>query len=236
LRLTLFNSRAAFERIVYALDRRSLSVAEQSAQPQQPGDSASLISAHAAESAPTAFGIAAPNAFYNLTQWRPVAAQELRDSLVTESDLGNPSKIGIESKRELSGFQLDVTVQRRIVATLAKSLLPLFLMTLIMFASLYFPHGLVKEKITVAITAALSGAVLLTAINAQLGGVGYTVAVEYAFYVFFGLSTLCVVSVLMAERLRVAHKPQVAVRTEQVMRVVFLLGVLAVIGGAVALL
>lgn len=51
-----------------------------------------------------------------------------------------------------------------------------------------------------AITGALSGAVLLTSINSQLGGVGYMVAVEYAFYGFFGLSTLCIVSVLAAER------------------------------------
>ena len=51
------------------------------------------------------------------------------------------------------------------MATLVENLLPLMLMTLIMFASLYFPHSLVKEKITVAITAALSGAVLLTATN-----------------------------------------------------------------------
>jgi branched-chain amino acid transport system substrate-binding protein len=60
----------------------------------------------------------------------------------------------------------------------------------------------------------LSGAVLLTSINGQLGGVGYTVAVEYAFYVFFGLSTLCIVSVLAAERFRVAGRQPVAVRTE----------------------
>ena len=40
-------------------------------------------------------------------------------------------------------------------------------MALIMYASLYFPVALVKEKITVAITGALSGAVLLASINAS---------------------------------------------------------------------
>ncbi len=84
-----------------------------------------------------------------------------------------------------------------------------------MFASLYFPHGLVKEKVTVAITAALSGAVLLTATNTQLGNVGYTIAVEYAFYVFFGLSVLCIVSVLVAEHLRVAKHPASATTVER---------------------
>ena len=93
------------------------------------------------------------------------------------------------------------------VATLAKTLLPLGLMALIMFASLYFPVALVKEKITVAITGALSGAVLLSSINSQLGNVGYVIAIEYGFYMYFALCLLCIVAVLMAERLRVAGRP-----------------------------
>ena len=38
--------------------------------------------------------------------------------------------------------------------------------------------------IFVAITGALSGAEPLAAINSQLGGVGYVIAVEYVFYAF----------------------------------------------------
>jgi branched-chain amino acid transport system substrate-binding protein len=106
------------------------------------------------------------------------------------------------------------------------------LMTLIMFASLYFSAALVKEKVTVAITAALSGAVLLAAINSQLGSIGYTMAVEYAFYVFFGLSTLCVVSVLLAERRRAAGHPAAARAIEQWTRPLLLLGVGTVVAGA----
>jgi hypothetical protein len=62
----------------------------------------------------------------------------------------------------------------------------------------------------VAIIAALSGAVLTT-INRQLGCTGDMVAVEYAFYVFFALSTLWIVSSLVAERLRVAGENVIAV-------------------------
>jgi branched-chain amino acid transport system substrate-binding protein len=83
-------------------------------------------------------------------------------------------------------------------------------MTLITFASLFFPAALVKEKVTVAITGALSGAVLLAASNAQLGSIGYTVAVEYVFYAFFMLALLCVVSVLAAERLCAAGRARSA--------------------------
>jgi len=158
---------------------------------------------------------AAADAFRDLTQWEPIGTGEGRDNLVTYSSLGDPRRVGVEGFRELSGFRSAVTIKRNVFATLVKNLLPLLLLTLIMFASLYFPHGLVKEKVTVAITAALSGAVLLTATNTQLGNVGYTIAVEYAFYVFFGLSVLCIVSVLVAERLRVAKHPASATTVER---------------------
>jgi hypothetical protein len=130
--------------------------------------------------------------------------------------------VGLERVRELSGFALLVDVHRRVVATLAKTLLPLGVMALIMFASLYFPPALVKEKVTVAITGALSGAVLLTSINSQLGSIGYIIAVEYGFYVFFGLCLLCIVAVLAAERFRAAGRPATAVAVERTGRYLYL--------------
>jgi hypothetical protein len=101
---------------------------------------------------------------------------------------------------------VEVELRRRTIVTLAKTLLPLLIMTLIMLASLYFPRALVKGKITVVVTAALSGAALLAAVNSQLGSVGYTMAVECAFYIFSTLYLLCIVSVLAAERLRVERR------------------------------
>jgi ABC-type branched-subunit amino acid transport system substrate-binding protein len=235
LKLSVFNARAAADRIIYALDQRSSG--RPSADPATAAPATPMMAAVAGQPAlkPEMASIAPAQAFRDLTQWEPLDAHASRDNLVTDSALGDPARTGAESYRELSGFQLTIDVARRAIATLTKTLLPLLLMTVIMFASLFFPHGLVKEKITVAITAALSGAVLLSAINSQLGGVGYTVAVEYAFYIFFGLSTLCIVSVLGAERLRVAGRQQVAMRTEQLTRLVFLAGVVVVVIGAGAL-
>lgn len=154
---------------------------------------------------------------------------------MTPSALGDPRRVGAESYRELSGFLFTVDLRRRALATLSKSLLPLVLMTLIMFASLYFPAALVKEKITVAITAALTGAVLLAAVNSQLGGIGYTIAMEYAFYLFFALSLLCIIAVLLAERSRDAKRAGTALAIERWTRVAFLLVVGITVAGAVGL-
>ncbi|MGA8760866.1 MAG: hypothetical protein WB611_31965 [Stellaceae bacterium] len=177
----------------------------------------------------------AVKAFRNLTQWEPIQADEGRDNLVTQSALGDPRLVGLERVRELSGFNFTVEMRRRILATLAKTLLPLGLMALIMYASLYFPVALVKEKVTVAITGALSGAVLLSSINSQLGNVGYVMAVEYGFYAFFTLCLTCIIAVLLAERLRVAGRQQTAATVERSGRYVFLLGLSStVVAGFVA--
>lgn len=218
LSLSFSNARAPMEQIVYVLDKRTASQVLQ-ASPQQIG---------ATPSPPPAanpLAIAAPEAFRNLSQWEPLSARSRRENLVTASSLGDPTRLGVESQRELSGFLVTIELQRRTVATLTKSLLPLVLMTLIMYASLHFPIALVKEKVTVAVTAALSGAVLLTSINNQLGSVGYTMAVEYIFYIFFCLSLLCIVAVLAAERLRAIDRKEAAHRVTVSTRILFLITV-----------
>ncbi|MBC8172173.1 MAG: ABC transporter substrate-binding protein [Anaerolineae bacterium] len=212
LSLPFFNARAPMERIVYVLDKRS--------------------NADTVSTAET-LSIASPEAFRNLTQWDPLSVQSRRENLVTDSLLGDPSRVGVESQRELSGFLVTVELQRRALATLTKTLLPLLLLTLIMFASLFFPAALVKEKVSVAITGALSGAVLLTAINSQLGSVGYTIAVEYIFYVFFGLCLLCIIAVLSIERLRADNHDTAVILTERLTRIIFLL---ASVGTLVAIM
>ena len=235
LDLSFHHTHADASRIVYALDDRTA--------PTEPALQrvASSGGAFAAEAVPQneppalVTGVASPGAFRELTQWNPLGARARRENLVTYSALGDPRRIGSEGYRELSGFLARIDIERRVVATLVKNLLPLFIMTLVMFASLYFPQALVKEKVTVAITGALSGAVLLTAINSQLGAVGYTLAVEYAFFVFFGLSLLCIVSVLYVERLRVAGHAPVALTIERYTRAAFAVAVAAVAAGAVAL-
>jgi branched-chain amino acid transport system substrate-binding protein len=244
LAVRLFNARAASDRIVYVQDRRSLSFAGGRAtlDPGAPAAGSattnsglSLINAKAAAAqvqTSNGGGTVAPAAFRNLTQWLPLSSEQRRDILVTDSALGNPRLVGVERVRELSGYRLDVELTRRTLATLAKTLLPLAIMSLIMLGSLWFPHGLVKEKITVAVTAALSGAVLLAPVNSQLGTVGYTMAVEYVFYIFFVLCLLCIVAVLAAERLRVCGRGVAAASAENVTRGLFLVAMIGTVAAA----
>jgi ABC-type branched-subunit amino acid transport system substrate-binding protein len=226
LAVRLFHARAASDRVVYALDRRA-------AAPPGPwrGGAGAAASAGGGDTGLAAASLGAasvgPGAFHRLAQWEALRAEARRDALVTPSALGDPLLVGAERVRELSGFRLEVELRRRTLPTLAKSLLPVGLMTLLMFASLWFPPALVRDKVAVAITGALSGAVLLASINSQLGNVAYTMDVEYAFYVFFALALLCTVSVSAAERLRNAGRGRAALLAERATRLVFFLAVAA---------
>jgi branched-chain amino acid transport system substrate-binding protein len=216
LQLVFFNSRGAADRIVYVLDRRSTLAAEVT------GDATPEVRLPAAS----------PTAFTALTQWQALGNTERRENLVTHSALGDPRRLGTEAQRELSGFIATYDVKRLALSTVVKTLMPLLLMTLIIYTTLHFPPVLIKEKVTVAITGALSGAVLLTAINNQLGSIGYTIAIEYAFFVFFGLTTLTIVSALVALHLRHIKRDGLALAIDRGTRGLFALSVFALLAGA----
>jgi ABC-type branched-subunit amino acid transport system substrate-binding protein len=215
LALPFFNARAANDRIVYVIDRAGMPRGEGSQDAARP--------------------ITSPDAFRNISQWAFIGAAERRENLVTRSLLGDLDRTAAEGTRELSGFLVTVEIERQSLNALTKVLLPLLVMSLITFASLFFPAALVKEKVTVAITGALSGAVLLGAVHGQLGSIGYTVTAEYVFYVAFILALLCIVSVLGVERLRAAGRAAAAHRLELLTRVTYAAAALAVMGAMLRL-
>lgn len=213
LTVRFFNARASADRIVYALDLSTAHDLDGS------GDSG------------TPFG-AAEEAFRRLSQWNFARTHQQRENFVAKSSLGDPRRVGREDYRELSGYSATFEVKRRPFSTIMKNLLPLLIMTCILYASLHFPPVLVQPKIGVAITAVLTGMVLLNSVNSQLGTIGYTVAVEYVFYVYFALGLLHVVSVLLSERLRETGHSALAARTDFWARLIFLgtVGALVVAG------
>lgn len=168
-------------------------------------------------------------ALKNLTQWAAKSIESRQDTLITNSALGNPLRYGVNNRREVSGFLTNVVVSRNVLSNLIKSLLPLFLLTTITFSSLFFPPGLVKEKITVAISSLLSAIILLSSINSQLGNVGYVLLVEYAFYSFFLLCLISIISVLFAERLRYRKREGRALLIETCTKIIYLTIVIGVI-------
>jgi hypothetical protein len=134
----------------------------------------------------------------------------------------DPFSIGyILRKNKFSGYNVVINIKRKTLVFLFKTLLPLLLLVLVVYVTLYFPVSLTKERLTIAISAMLASAVLLTAINTQLTDVGYTTAIEYGFYAFFGLCLFCVVVGLMTERLHSRKNPALADRFDVATRILY---------------
>src|SRR5260370_16348201 len=95
-------------------------------------------------------------------------------------------------KTEFAGFETVIVLQRSGAIYILKNLLPLFLLALVVFATLFFPETLYRERVTIPVTAILTSAVLLLAIDNQLGDVASPVAAEKIFYAFFRRSLLAI--------------------------------------------
>jgi hypothetical protein len=80
-----------------------------------------------------------------------------------------------------------MVLQRNAQIYVIKTMIPLMLLVLVVFATLFLPMNLFRERINIPVTAILTSAVLLLSVNNQLGDIGYTITIEYIFYAFFAL-------------------------------------------------
>ncbi len=167
----------------------------------------------------------------SLANWDFTAVRYLPDTLRSTSTRGHPGAFHSGYETEFSGFDVSIGVRRKTLVFLVKSLLPLLLLVLVVYTTLHFPVSLTKERLTIAISAMLASAVLLTAINLQLTDVGYMTAIEYGFYAFFTLCLFCVVTGLFVERLHASKHHVSAVRFDFFARVAYLTVVLGVFAG-----
>jgi len=143
------------------------------------------------------------------------------DALSSHSTRGQPGAFHTNNETQFSGFNVVVGIKRKTTIFLIKTLLPLLLLVLVVYVTLFFPPSLTKERLTIAISAMLASAVLLTAINSQLTDVGYTTAIEYGFYAFFALCLFCVIVGLLTERLHTRKNPELANQFDLATRIIY---------------
>ncbi|HEX4200108.1 MAG TPA: hypothetical protein VHY59_01215, partial [Chthoniobacterales bacterium] len=150
------------------------------------------------------------------------------DTLSSHSTRGQPGAFRTNNETQFSGFNVLIGIKRKTLVFLIKTLLPLLLLVLVVYVTLFFPPSLTKERLTIAISAMLASAVLLTAINSQLTDVGYTTAIEYGFYAFFALCLFCVIVGLLTERLHSQKNPELANRFDLATRIIYALAAMTV--------
>ncbi|MBL0408248.1 ABC transporter substrate-binding protein [Microvirga aerilata] len=207
LDLRFRNTAEGRERIAYVVDTFGLRLA---------GDNGSSVS----DASP----------YSGLQLWRYLQTRYFVTSLPSMSTLGKASAFGSVVRTEYAGFSASVVLQRDFAIFMLKTLLPLFLLAIVVFTTLFFPETLFRERTTIPVTAMLTSAVLLVSVNNQLGDVGYTVAIEILFYAFFGLCLMAMLTAFGHERLRSFGKVRLAHVLDRSTQVLYAGTALAIFG------
>ncbi len=165
----------------------------------------------------------------NIDNWHMRGAVELFQATVGQkSNFGDPRLFNTNSKLEFSEFSLGVELGRDLLSFLVRNLLPLALILVILYISLFFSHeDQTTDRVSTAVTVLLTAAVLLAAIYGSLPEVGYTVAIEYGFYGFFGLTLAAVFLALIGSRLYKQGHEEILDRVDVAARIIFPLVVFA---------
>ncbi len=133
--------------------------------------------------------------FNRIPSW---IADDLTFSQVAVTALANQYEI--TSVVQYSEFRAGVELGRSVLSFLIKNLLPLLLLALVTYIALWFPAEQASTRIGFSITSLLASSVMLGSISNQLPNIGYTVAIEWGFYVYIGLSAMLVLLNVAVDR------------------------------------
>ncbi|MFN5855278.1 MAG: hypothetical protein ACK456_05170, partial [Pseudanabaenaceae cyanobacterium] len=164
---------------------------------------------------------------FELQVWNFKDLEYAQDIFRSTSTLGNPDRFGNNSQTDFPGFNIRITLQRKSSVFLSKNLLPLLLLTVVVYATLYFPFSMFVPRIMGPASVLLSGIVLLLSLNNQLPEIGYTVAIEYVFYVYFFLCLFPIIITPIGDSLEKAGKKVALRRLNLSVRIIFPLVVLS---------
>jgi branched-chain amino acid transport system substrate-binding protein len=174
--------------------------------------------------------------FQSLSSWtcQDRAMQYASDTFSSSSTLGDPRWFDLRTQTDYSGLQVTMLVQRKAGAYLLSHLLPLVLLILLVYASLFLSLDHLGDRLTLTVSALLTSAVLLLSVNSELPDIGYGVSLDVIYYIFFGLCLLCTVIPMYMEKL---HEKQhtIAVRRLNIgLHVIYLTVLVAMVAYYVA--
>lgn len=166
---------------------------------------------------------------FSSSTWNYRGIQYAKETFRTSSTEGDPRLFASDNRVDFSGLSATVTVKRRSLIFLVKNLLPLILLSLVPLMTLHFPRRLAKEAPPISVSALISGTVLLVGMYKQLPEVGYTTAIEYVFYIFFGLSVFSILVGIVDDHLLLKGNVVVAQRLERSARIIYVLAIVVTV-------
>lgn len=125
-------------------------------------------------------------AFETVTDWEPVTGRFFADTVRDFGTRGDPTFFNDKSEIEHSRFNAGIEIHRNVLGFTSKTMMPVFWILVLAYLGLFLPG---REFDT--ITGLMTGTVLsVVFFHVDLSGrlnVGYTVALDYVFYVIYAL-------------------------------------------------
>jgi branched-chain amino acid transport system substrate-binding protein len=124
--------------------------------------------------------------FSTISDWKINSASFFQDIVINESTLGSPILFDLDSQIEYSRFNAVIEIKRDILSFVTKNLLPLLFLIAISYAIMFLPFTEISIE-------AISGTLVAVAFfhlslaNGLPTGIGYAVALDYAFYTIYAL-------------------------------------------------
>ncbi|HBE17852.1 MAG TPA: hypothetical protein DEG17_26040 [Cyanobacteria bacterium UBA11149] len=134
--------------------------------------------------------------FDEISSWLPEKLSFYQDTLINESTLGDQDAIETNSKLEYSQFNVKIDIKRDLIRFSIKNLLPLWFFVAIAYGLLFLPF----ENISAELLSGLLLAIVffhLSLLDALPDGIGYVVALDYAFYLVYLLIALELIFVIL---------------------------------------
>ena len=152
--------------------------------------------------------------FDTISDWKVREVNFFPNTLTNDSTLGNPRLFNTDSTLQYSQFNAVIGIKRDTVNFSIKNLLPLLFFIALSYLLLYLPF----EAISVE---AVSGTLLaivffhLSLLEGLPEGIGYVVALDYAFYIIYALIILELLLVV------VGSKPEIRDNEKALERLIF---------------
>ncbi len=175
-------------------------------------------------------GLDVTQSINGIPNWQATGVTFFQDTVSSDSALGDSRLSSAAGAVSYSQFVTDITIARDVRSFLLKNLLPLAMLALVTYISLWFPKENAGARTGFAITAILTSAVLLGGVSSQLPEIGYTVAIEWGFYAYIALAAVLVVLNMSIERLMKQKRVAAAHRLDVLGRIMYPVVVLAVVG------
>ena len=166
----------------------------------------------------------------NIPNWQARSVDFFQQSIGSSAALGDPTVVDTATTTTTySQFVTETTISRDVNSFLVKNVLPLILLVLVTYIALWTPGSDLATRVSFGVTGILTGAVMLNDVTASLPNVDYSVAIQWAYYAFIALSALVVLEGIFSHKLNEDGSLNAGRRLDAIARVLYPLGVLAII-------